>query len=240
MHMSTGPGLLLAAPICLATKEAVTTVVELEFYTPMVDPLKGMPRESSFPLTPPISPSTPLPATCLPAKPPAQFSSYLQAWSKYMQLARQKLLSNLGISRADTQLHTAGVCPVYPSLFLCLVILPLHMQRMKFDSIVELLQRQNPTLSDPMHTKHSVVRSLWDAYSSDGECSLHVWCRMMPSRHDSMTDSLVRPMQRDSRQDHLIQSFRPGAQGAPSLSLRPGGAAIGALLRRSGLIPNST
>ncbi|KAL3135011.1 hypothetical protein ABBQ32_007959 [Trebouxia sp. C0010 RCD-2024] len=66
--------------------------------------------------------------------------------------------------------------------------------------------------------------------------------RRMPSRHDSMIDSPVRPMQRNSSQDHLTQSFRPGggAQAAPSLSLRPGGAASGAMLPRSGSIPNPT
>ena len=55
-----------------------------------------------------------------------------------------------------------------------------------------------------------------------------------------MIDSPVRPMQRNSSQDHLTQSFRPGggAQAAPSLSLRPGGAASGAMLPRSG--PNPT
>ncbi|KAL3146721.1 hypothetical protein ABBQ38_014708 [Trebouxia sp. C0009 RCD-2024] len=66
--------------------------------------------------------------------------------------------------------------------------------------------------------------------------------RRMPSRHDSMIDSPVRPMQRNSSQDHLTQSFRPGggAQAAPSLSLRPGGAASGAMLPRSGSNPNPT
>ena len=58
-------------------------------------------------------------------------------------------------------------------------------------------------------------------------------CRRMPSRHDSMIEGPVRPMQRNSSQE--FTSFRPGggAQGAPSLSLRPGGAATGAMLPRS-------
>ncbi|KAL0043356.1 hypothetical protein WJX79_002542 [Trebouxia sp. C0005] len=57
--------------------------------------------------------------------------------------------------------------------------------------------------------------------------------RRMPSRHDSMIEGPVRPMQRNSSQE--FTSFRPGggAQGAPSLSLRPGGAATGAMLPRS-------
>lgn len=40
--MPTGPGLLLAAPTCVATEEAVTTDLAVEVLTLMVDPPKGM------------------------------------------------------------------------------------------------------------------------------------------------------------------------------------------------------
>ena len=58
----------------------------------------------------------------------------------------------------------------------------------------------------------------------------------MPSRHDSMMDGPVRPMQRNSSQE--FTNLRPGggAQAPPSLSLRPGGAS-GAMLPRSSSIP---
>ena len=103
--VSPGPGLLLAAPKCEGTQKVATTVVEVEAFTPTVDPLKGMPRQSLFP-PPPLLPVTyPNPPNPPPPTPPTPHLPIFILHPSVVLNRDLSCVSNLPVSGNLTSTH---------------------------------------------------------------------------------------------------------------------------------------